>query len=169
MQLGVDVMNIDFLPLILCSNQIILGLDARPQPEAAANIAASGTGESNEQPLQPQRPETRLQEYRAIDSAVKMIIDDFSLRRQVKELQRQREESQRQAECQQLDIQHLETQISLLESQQEQQQSRMQRMENRLVRVSTPARGTSTIFTTSNSAHELSNSGAGFPQFRVQR
>ena len=62
---------------------------ARPQPEAAANIAASGTGEDNEQPLQPQRPETRLQEYRAIDSAVKMIIDDFSLRRQAKELQRQ--------------------------------------------------------------------------------
>ena len=71
---------------------------ARPQPEAAANIAASGTGESNEQPLQPQRPETRLQENQAIDSAFKIIIDDFSqVQRQVKELQRQRKESQRQS------------------------------------------------------------------------
>ena len=96
------------------------------QPEVATNIATSATGESIEQPLESQRPETRLQGNQANDSAVNMIIDDFSLQRDVKELQRERE-------CQQLKIQHLEKQNSLLETQQEQLQSRMQRMENRFL------------------------------------
>jgi hypothetical protein len=82
---------------------------ARSQPEAETNIATTGTGESYEQPLEPQRPGTPLQGNQANDSAVNMIMGDLSLQRQVKELQRQKKESQRQAECQQLQIQHLET------------------------------------------------------------
>jgi hypothetical protein len=106
---------------------------ARSQPEAVANTAAIGTGESNEQPLEPQRPGTPLQGNQANDSAVNMIMGDLSLQRQVKELQRQRTYLQCQLQCQQLQIQHLETRCSSLETQQEQQQSRMQQMENRFL------------------------------------
>ena len=40
---------------------------ARSQPEAATNIATIGTGESNEQPLEPQRPGSPLQDNQAND------------------------------------------------------------------------------------------------------
>ena len=110
---------------------------ARSQPEAATNIATIGTGESSEQPLEPQHPETWLQENQANDSAVNMTIDDFSIQKQVKELEQQRTYLQWQSQCQQLRIQHLETRCSSLERQQQiyqqQQQSGMQRMENQIV------------------------------------
>jgi len=112
---------------------------ARSHREAATNIATSGTGESNEQPLQPQRPETRLQGNQANDSTVHMIVDDFSVQRQVKELQKQvkelqrkRKESQLQAECNELQIKQLETLRSSLESQKVQWQSQKQQMENQV-------------------------------------
>ena len=109
--------------------------NARSQPEAATYIATIGPGESNEQPLEPQRPGTPLQGNQANDSAVNMIIDDFSLQRQVKELQRKRKESQLQAECLELQIQQLETRCSSLESQQVQRQSQLQQMENRFLEL----------------------------------
>jgi hypothetical protein len=105
---------------------------ARSHREAATNIATSGTGGSNEQPLQPQRPETRLQGNQANDSTVHMIVDDFSVQRQVKELQRKRKESQVQAECKELQIKQLETLRSSLESQKVQWQSQKQQMENQV-------------------------------------
>jgi len=91
---------------------------ARSQPEAETNIATIRTGESNEQPLQPQRPGTPLQGNQANDSAVNIIIDDFSLRK---------------TKCQELHIQLLETRCSSLESQQVQWQSQQQQMENRFL------------------------------------
>ena len=108
---------------------------ARSQPEAATNISTIGTGESNEQPLEPQRPGSPLQENQANDSAVNMIIDDFSRRRQVKELQRKGKESQLQAGCQELQIHLLETRCSSLESQQVQRQSQLQQMKNQILKL----------------------------------
>ena len=86
--------------------------NAGSQPEATTNILTPGTGESDEHPLEPQRPETPLQENQANDSAVNM-------------------------ECQQLQIQHLKTHCSSLQSrleqQQQQQLSRMQQMETKVL------------------------------------
>ena len=66
-----------------------------------------------------------------------MIIDDFSLQRQVKELQQQRTYLQCQLKCQQLQIQHLETRMQKMENrfleflllQNQQMQSRIQELE----------------------------------------